>query len=108
MDIFTTQLTRVVPVPIKPEKLRVKAPSKEGAIKQVNKENNSIAELCYLVEYEEGSGDGSGGEHESSSHSSNDKIASSHSELSEKKQAPDNEGKGKEEDQEPPHLDIYV
>jgi 3-isopropylmalate dehydratase small subunit len=29
MDIFTTVLTRVVPVPIKPERLRVKALSKE-------------------------------------------------------------------------------
>lgn len=31
MDIFTTQLTRVVPVPIKPANLKVKALLKEGA-----------------------------------------------------------------------------
>lgn len=31
MDIFTTQLTKVQPVPIKPEKLKVKALVKEAA-----------------------------------------------------------------------------
>jgi hypothetical protein len=31
MDIFTTQLTRVVNLPIKPAKLKVKAPKKEAA-----------------------------------------------------------------------------
>jgi hypothetical protein len=31
MDIFTTQLTRVVSLPIKPTNLKVKAPKKESA-----------------------------------------------------------------------------
>ncbi|NQZ20491.1 MAG: hypothetical protein HRT53_00380 [Colwellia sp.] len=35
MDIFTTVLTRVVPVPIKPERLRVKALSKEPATNEL-------------------------------------------------------------------------
>lgn len=35
MDIFTTALTRVVPVPIKSEKLKVKALLKESAINEL-------------------------------------------------------------------------
>jgi len=35
MDIFTTVLTRVVPVPIKPERLRVKALSKEPSTNEL-------------------------------------------------------------------------
>jgi len=36
MDIFTTQLTRVVPVRIIPEKLEVKALAKENAVRSLN------------------------------------------------------------------------
>lgn len=35
MDIFTTVLTRVVPVPIKPERLRVKALAKEPSTNEL-------------------------------------------------------------------------
>jgi len=35
MDIFTTVLTRVVPVPIKPERLRVKALEKEPSTNEL-------------------------------------------------------------------------
>lgn len=38
MDIFTTQLTRVVPVTIKPEKLKVKALVKEANIREFEEE----------------------------------------------------------------------
>ncbi|MEI6893957.1 MAG: hypothetical protein V5789_04850 [Colwellia sp.] len=38
MDIFTTQLTRVVPVPIKPANLKVKGPLKEAATGELSED----------------------------------------------------------------------
>jgi len=38
MDIFTTQLTRVVPVPIKPTNLKVKALLKESAASELKED----------------------------------------------------------------------
>lgn len=42
MDIFTTQLTRVVPVPIKPTNLKVKALLKEAANSKLTKDPNHL------------------------------------------------------------------
>ncbi|WP_286261701.1 hypothetical protein [Thalassotalea atypica] len=38
MDIFTTQLTRVVPVKIKPEKLKVKGLAKDAKTRKLDQE----------------------------------------------------------------------
>jgi len=105
MDIFTTQLTRVVPVPIKPEKLRVKAPAKEGAVRQVNKEKNPIAELSYVEEREQG-------EH-SQQEREGQSLGLQQEKLAELNQpdnltdADNNKTKG-EDDEDVHHLDIYV
>lgn len=42
MDIFTTQLTRVVNLPIKPAKLKVKAPTKEAASAKLNEDPDHL------------------------------------------------------------------
>ncbi len=42
MDIFTNQLTRVVNLPIKPAKLKVKAPTKEAASAKLNEDPNHL------------------------------------------------------------------
>lgn len=42
MDIFTTQLTRVVPVPIKSESLKVKALLKEAPNSKLTKDPNHL------------------------------------------------------------------
>jgi hypothetical protein len=42
MDIFTTQLTRVVNLPIKPVKLKVKAPTKEAASAKLNEDPDHL------------------------------------------------------------------
>jgi hypothetical protein len=42
MDIFTTQLTRVVNLPIKPAKLKVKAPKKEAASSKLSEDPDHL------------------------------------------------------------------
>ncbi|GAA5140079.1 hypothetical protein [Thalassotalea piscium] len=42
MDIFTTALTKVVPVTIKPESLKVKALFKEQGTKELNDDENKL------------------------------------------------------------------
>lgn len=42
MDIFTTQLTRVVPVPIKPASLKVKALLKEAATGELKEDHDHV------------------------------------------------------------------
>ena len=99
MDIFTTQLTRVVPVPIKPEKLRVKAPAKEGAIKQVVKEKNPITEMSYVpvTDKEENENDRNQGK---------DDFAQEH--ASKGKKGNDEQATQKDKGDGTQHLDIYV
>lgn len=49
MDIFTTQLTRVVPVPIKTESLKVKALLKDAAIKKFKADTDEVEEHDYYL-----------------------------------------------------------
>jgi hypothetical protein len=42
MDIFTTQLTRVMPVPIKPANLKVKALLKESATTELKEDHDHL------------------------------------------------------------------
>jgi hypothetical protein len=49
MDIFTTQLTRVVPVQIKTESLKVKALLKDAAIKKFKGDTDEVEEHDYYL-----------------------------------------------------------
>jgi len=54
MDIFTTQLTRVVPVPIKPASLKVKALLKESGTSKLKEDPDHLENHdCYFVEKQE-------------------------------------------------------
>ena len=53
MDIFTTQLTRVVPVPIKPANLKVKALLKEAANSELTQDPNHLENHEYYFNAEE-------------------------------------------------------
>ena len=53
MDIFTTQLTRVVPVPIKPASLKVKALLKEAANSKLSQDPDHLENHEYYFTSEE-------------------------------------------------------
>lgn len=53
MDIFTTQLTRVVPVPIKPASLKVKALLKEAANSKLSQDPDHLENHEYYFTAEE-------------------------------------------------------
>jgi hypothetical protein len=53
MDIFTTQLTRVVPVPIKPVSLKVKALLKESANAKLTQDPDHLENHEYYFTNEE-------------------------------------------------------
>lgn len=65
MDIFTTQLTRVVPVPIKKAKLKVKALLKEAANSRLSQDPNHLEnhEYYFTTETDEYSQGKSQAEH---------------------------------------------
>jgi hypothetical protein len=53
MDIFTTQLTRVVPVPIKPASLKVKALLKEAANSKLSQDPDHLENHEYYFTKED-------------------------------------------------------
>lgn len=57
MDIFTTQLTRVVPVPIKPANLKVKALLKDARIGKLKEDLDHIENHDYYFEDDKAEGD---------------------------------------------------
>lgn len=97
MDIFTTQLTRVVPVKIKTEQLKVKALVKDAAASKLSDDPDHLenhdyyfdsdSQLCKSAQ-EKSDNDGS------ATPLQNDNISS--------------EQESKEDQDEHPHLDIYV
>lgn len=96
MDIFTTQLTRVVPVPIRAETLKVKALLKEAATSKLKEDPDHLENHDYYI------------------FSTDDENNNTQQNLADPrkkaKQAKSNEEE-KEHDSDranPPHLDIYV
>ncbi len=96
MDIFTTQLTRVVPVPIKSENLKVKALLKEAAIKKLKQDSDAAEEHDYYLDLSP----------------KDEEESNADDKLTEEKDAlPQNnlhDDKAKEHDNEEPHLDLYI
>ncbi|WP_114327114.1 hypothetical protein [Candidatus Colwellia aromaticivorans] len=54
MDIFTTQLTRVVPVPIKPANLKVKALLKEAGTSKLKEDPDHLENHDYYFAGKQG------------------------------------------------------
>ena len=96
MDIFTTQLTRIVPVPIKPENLKVKALLKEAAIGKLKEDSEHLENHDYVVSSDENTEDKNASEH-------NNQHKHARSESQEK-----DESIIKKDKDNNPHLDIFV
>ena len=97
MDIFTTQLTRVVPVPIKPASLKVKALLKEAANSKLTQDPDHLENHEYYFTSEEDQYHAS--KEEAKHESKKDKPAPESSEPS------DNTG---EDSDKSNHLDLYA
>jgi hypothetical protein len=108
MDIFTTQLTRVVPVPIKPANLKVKALLKDAASPKLKEDPDHLENHEYYFENEEQKGEqyhsNQKGNEQSKDHSSegSDSLLTKPTNKHEQDESKKNElGKDK-------HLDLYA
>ncbi|MCJ8322010.1 MAG: hypothetical protein MJK12_20420 [Colwellia sp.] len=98
MDIFTTQLTRVVPVPIKPTNLKVKALLKEAATGKLKDDPDHLEnhEYYFISGAEE---DENKPQHQAQSKDDNNTATESDKEE---------ESVITEDKDHKPHLDIFV
>ena len=90
MDIFTTQLTKVQPVPIKPEKLKVKALVKEAASPKLTDDVDHLENHETYLHFAVYGRDGK--KHEDKEHQSQHQEATT----------------DYDDEQPPEHLDIFV
>ena len=100
MDIFTTQLTRVLPVPIKPTSLKVKALLKDAASGKLKDDHDHLENHDYYFI-------SSKSEQEKEQHqlSKSTKLADADNSEQENKEEGPATIKGKDHQ---PHLDIFV
>ncbi len=109
MDIFTTQLTRVVPVPIKPVSLKVKALLKESANSKLTQDPDHLENHEYYFTTEDDQYHASGQqEHDNEQNAQNNqgclpKAEDKESALSEKLGE-----QNVEKNKKTKHLDLYV
>jgi len=80
MDIFTTQLTSVVPVPIKPTSLKVKALLKEAATGKLKEDLDHLENHEYYFTTEEDQYHGSEKEAEQSAEADSDEATTAEEE----------------------------
>ena len=109
MDIFTTQLTRVVPVPIKPASLKVKALLKESANAKLTQDPDHLENHDYYFTSEEDNNHASQSQQQNTEQEANNKQNSLLTIPAE--ETPINEkptGKDVTTDKNINHLDIYV
>ena len=101
MDIFTTQLTRVVPVPIKPANLKVKALLKEAGTGKLKEDPDHLENHDYYC-----------GEKKSEHEATDEKNESTekHADASEQDNKPKDKSKNglTESADGVQHLDIYI
>lgn len=105
MDIFTTQLTRVVPVPIKPTSLKIKALLKEAANSKLHQDPDHVEYHEYYFTNEEDQYHPSKQREEEKKHAENINTESDAEhktgEVKPEKNSNDDEGNTK-------HLDLYA
>lgn len=100
MDIFTTQLTRFIPVPIKPASLKVKALLKEAGTSKLKEDPDHLENHDYYFVENQADNDAQ------EEHKQESKPATQQAETTDEKSADSNsEDKSKEEVK---HLDLYV
>jgi hypothetical protein len=98
MDIFTTQLTRVVPVPIKPTNLKVKALLKESAASELKEDVDHLDDHNNYVT--------TAGDHQS--HHQQHKDKAWQDKPIDKTQPKDEKSVITQGEDRKPHLDIFV
>ncbi len=101
MDIFTTQLTRVVPVPIKPANLKVKALLKEAAAAKLKDDPDHLENHEYYFI-------SSSTEQEAKKEQHQAQVQTKDNEKVDKKALNDEEPVITEGKDHKPHLDIFV
>ncbi len=115
MDIFTTQLTRVVPVPIKPANLKVKALLKEAGAGKLKEEADDNEDHEYYIGDKRS--DNEENEHKESDEDNKSEVeqaesAQAISKVADKKQSDNhqnNKNDGVTESKDGiKHLDLYV
>jgi len=101
MDIFTTQLTRVVPVPIKPASLKVKALLKEAANSKLNQDPDHLEnhEYYFTADSDEYHPNQSNTQQETDEKQDADAATQQTQELAEPSDTTNDK---------PKHLDLYV
>ena len=97
LDIFTTQLTRVVPSKLKPESLKVKALIKEPATNELTDDPDHLENHEYYFEKEEHDNE------QASEHPTYERR-----ELIKSESEADEEQDSQKNNEPNPHLDIYV
>jgi len=110
MDIFTTQLTRVVPVPIKPTTLKVKALLKEAANSKLSQDPDHLEnhEYYFTSDSDEDHASKQGSKQDLKKKSTQ-KNANEHLDVgSTTQQAPDLDESVDDKNDKPNHLDLYV
>jgi hypothetical protein len=109
MDIFTTALTRVVPIPIKPASLKVKALLKEAATSKLKEDFDHLENHDYYFSEQKLDNDNSKKKESKSGKSSEDKQAETTKvEVADNEHA-DNAGEGVTVSKDGvKHLDLYV
>ena len=111
MDIFTTQLTRVVPNRLKPAKLKVKGLAKEARSQNIDQEHDHLDEhdkttATYQRAHEQFSPHGE--INPDAEQGENDQQAGNQQQLADK--AKDEKSQDDNKDDEPPikHFDLFV
>lgn len=100
MDIFTTQLTRFIPVPIKPASLKVKALLKDAGTGKLKEDPDHLENHDYYFVEKQADNDAQDDNNQES------KLAGQQDKITNEKSADSNsEDKSKEEVK---HLDLYV
>jgi len=97
MDIFTTQLTRVVPVPIKPASLKVKALLKEAANTKLSQDPDHLENHEYYFTKED-----------EQDHSKQQEPVSAEPESNDEDKSIESDETAAQKNNKPKHLDLYA
>ncbi len=107
MDIFTTQLTRVVPVPIKPASLKVKALLKEAANSKLSQDPDHLENHEYYFTKEEDQYHSKQQEAEQDTKKEQEAVKADPESSDDDKSAESDE-KTDQKNNKPKHLDLYA
>ena len=110
MDIFTTQLTRVVPNPIKPANLKVKALLKEAATGELKEDLDHIENHDYYFDNDESTEEESQQNQPQENNTTEEQVGTAASALTnDKKTKKAHQETGVTESEDGvKHLDLYV